>query len=185
MTSQIRPYRHEKSLGADMPQREINPATIELIKSFEGIPDGDPSTENLDPYLDPVSIWTIGWGHAIRYCGRFLKGEADRPQMRALYPSGITLSQAEILLHADLFDTGRDVLSMVDVKVSDNEYGALTSFAFNLGIGNLRSSTLLKELNANNHAGAAEQFRRWVYADGKVLPGLVRRREAERTLFLT
>lgn len=168
-----------------MAQRDVNQATIDLIKSFEGIPDGDPSTVNIDPYLDPVNIWTIGWGHAIRYDGRFLKGEADRAQVRALYPQGITLEQAEALLHGDLVDTGRDVQTMLGVEVSDNEFGALTSFAFNLGTGNLRSSTLLKKLNANDRAGAADQFLRWVRADGKVLPGLVKRRAAERSLFLS
>jgi lysozyme len=167
-----------------MTQREISQAAIDLVKSFEGIPDGNPATVNIDPYLDPVSIWTIGWGHAIRYGGRFLKGEADRAQMHALYPDGITLAQAETLLHADLMDTGRDVSTMLAVQVNDNEFGALASFAFNLGIGNLRSSTLIKALNANNRAVAADQFLRWVRADGKVLPGLVKRRAAERALFL-
>lgn len=167
-----------------MAQRDISQTAIDLVKSYEGIPDGDPSTVNIDPYLDPVNIWTIGWGHAIRYGGRFLRGEPDRAQMHALYPDGITLSQAEALLHGDLIDTGRDVLTMLAVQVNDNEFGALTSFAFNLGIGNLRSSTLLKMLNANDRAGAADQFLRWVRADGKVLPGLVKRRAAERALFL-
>ncbi len=163
---------------------DINQKAIDLIKSYEGIPDGDTATVNIDPYLDPVNIWTIGWGHAIRYGGRFLKGEADRAQMHALYPEGITLAQAEALLHADLIDTGRDVSTMLAVEVSDNEFGALASFAFNLGTGNLRSSTLLKKLNAGDRAGAADQFTRWVYADGKMLPGLVKRRAAERALFL-
>ena len=167
-----------------MAQRDISQKAIDLVKSFEGIPDGDPSTVNIDPYLDPVSIWTIGWGHAIRYDGRFLKGEADRAQMHALYPEGITLDQAEALLHADMIDTGRDVSTMLAVPVNDNEFGALVSFAFNLGTGNLRNSTLLKKLNAGDRPAAADQFLRWVRANGRVLPGLVRRRAAERALFL-
>ena len=167
-----------------MAQRDISQRAIDLVKSYEGIPDGDPATLNIDPYLDPVNIWTIGWGHAIRYGGRFLKGEADRVQARALYPDGITIDQAEALLHADLIDTGRDVLTMLTVALNDNEFGALTSFAFNVGANNLRSSTLLKKLNADDRTGAADQFTRWVYADGKKLPGLVRRRAAERALFL-
>lgn len=164
--------------------RDISQRTIDLVKSYEGIPDGDPATVNIDPYLDPVNIWTIGWGHAIRYGGRFLKGEADRAQPHALYPDGITIDQAEALLHADLIDTGRDVLSMLAVSLNDNEFGALTSFAFNVGANNLHSSTLLKKLNANDRAGAADQFTRWVYADSRKLPGLVKRRAAERALFL-
>lgn len=167
-----------------MAQRDICQKAIDLVKKYEGIPDGDPSTVNIDPYLDPVGIWTIGWGHAIRYQDRFLRGEADRPQMKALYPNGITMDQAVAMLHGDLIDAGRDVLSVVVVPLNDNEFGSLTSFTFNLGIGNLCSSTLLKMLNAGNRSGAADQFSRWVRAGGQILPGLVKRREAERALFL-
>ena len=94
-----------------MALREVNQATIDLVKLYEGLPDGDPATANIDPYLDPVDIWTIGWGHAITYQGRFLKGQADQLQVRALYPNGITLEQASSLLQADLMNAGRDVLS--------------------------------------------------------------------------
>lgn len=167
-----------------MAMREVNQATLDLVKQYEGLPDGDTGTGNIDPYLDPVDIWTIGWGHAISYQGRFLKGEAGRLQVKALYPNGITLAQAGSLLNGDLMNAGRDVASVVTVALNDNEFGALTSFAFNLGIGNLRSSTLLKKLNANDRAGAADQFGRWVLAGGKPLPGLVKRRAAERALFL-
>lgn len=167
-----------------MALREVNQATIDLVKLYEGLPDGDPATANIDPYLDPVDIWTIGWGHAITYQGRFLKGQADQLQVRALYPNGITLEQASSLLQADLMNAGRDVLSVVTVPLNDNEYGALTSFTFNLGIRNLSSSTLLKKLNANDRAGAADQFGRWTLAGGKSLPGLVKRRAAERALFV-
>lgn len=167
-----------------MAQRDICQEAIDLVRKYEGIPDGNPATANIDPYLDPVGIWTIGWGHAIRYQGRFLRGEADRPQAEALYPGGITMEQAVAMLHGDLIDAGRDVLSVVVVPLNDNEFGSLTSFAFNLGIGNLRSSTLLRKLNADDRVGAADQFTRWVRAGGKELLGLVKRREAERSLFL-
>jgi len=168
-----------------LPLREINPATVNLVKSFEGIPDGDPATVNIDPYLDPVNIWTIGWGHAIRYQNRFLKGAADQALVKSLYPQGITFDQAVALLHGDLVNAGRDVASLVGVPLNDNQFGALTSFTFNLGVGNLSSSTLLKKLNRADYSGAAEEFPRWVRAGGKVLPGLVKRRAAERELFLT
>jgi len=167
-----------------MPLRDISPATVNLVKRFEGIPDGDASTVNIDPYLDPVNIWSIGWGHAIRYQNRFLRGEADRALMKSLYPQGITLDQAVALLHGDLVNAGRDVASVVGAPLNDNQFGALTSFTFNLGVGNLASSTLLKKLNVQNYAGAADEFPRWVRAGGKVLPGLVARRAAERELFL-
>jgi lysozyme len=77
------------------------------------------------------------------------------------------------------------VSAAVTVPLNDNEFGALTSFTFNLGIGNLKSSTLLKKLNAGDRAGAADEFGKWVNAGGKPLPGLVKRRAAERALFLT
>lgn len=167
-----------------MAQRDICQDAIDLVKSYEGIPDGDPTTVNIDPYLDPVKIWTIGWGHAIRYQDRFLRGEADRALTKTLYPQGIALAQAETLLRADLINSGRDVLSVVSVSLNDNQFGAITSFTFNLGLGNLSSSTLLKKLNVHDYAGAANEFLRWVKANGETFPGLVARRTAERTLFL-
>ncbi|HET7831703.1 MAG TPA: lysozyme [Gallionella sp.] len=168
-----------------MPLRDVNQSTVDLVKSYEGIPDGDPTTVNIDPYLDPVNIWTIGWGHAIRYDDRFLRGEDDRALVKSLYPQGITKEQAEALLHADLVNAGRDVLSVIAVSLTDNQFGALTSFTFNLGLGNLTSSTLLKKLNVGDYSGAADEFPRWVKANGKTLPGLVKRRAAERNLFLS
>ena len=100
-----------------MPIREVNDATVDLIKSFEGIPDGDPSTVNLDPYLDPIGIWTIGWGHAISNGNAFLRGPANRAFAKSLYPGGLTQEQAEALLRSDLMDTGKDVLGVVAVDL--------------------------------------------------------------------
>ena len=67
--------------------RDVPREGIELIKSFEGIPDGDPTTVRIDAYLDPVGIWTIGWGHAITHNGRFLRG-AQNKAVAALAVSG-------------------------------------------------------------------------------------------------
>jgi lysozyme len=172
-------------VGTDQGLREISQAGLALIKAAEGLVDGDTSTVNIDPYLDPVGIWTIGWGHAIWHQVRFLRGDADRDLARSLYRGGLTEPQAERLLAADLMEAGRDVLAAVDVALNDNEYAALVSFTFNLGVGNLRSSTLLRLLNAGDRIGAAGQFGRWVLADGQRLPGLVKRRETERLLFLS
>lgn len=163
--------------------RDISRAGLELIKSFEGIPDGDPTTVKIDPYLDPVGIWTIGWGHAIRVGGQFLRGKQNRKAARDLYPGGITFEQAEQLLRGDLLDTCRDVAALVRVPLNDNQFAALVSFAFNCGSGNFAKSTLLKKLNARDYAGAAAEFARWNKAGGKVLAGLTRRREAEAELF--
>ena len=163
--------------------REINQAGLDLIKSFEGIPDGDPTTVNLDAYLDPVGIWTIGWGHAIRVGNDFLRGAQNRARARGLYPGGLTIAQAEALLRADLMDTCRDVEAAVKVPISDNQFGALVSFTFNLGAGNFRKSTLLRLVNARQFGPAAGEFQKWNKAGGKVLAGLTRRRVAEATLF--
>jgi GH24 family phage-related lysozyme (muramidase) len=170
------------------PLRDVPQEGIELIKSFEGIPDGDPSTVNIDAYLDPVGIWTIGWGHAIPWQGDFLRGAANKATARSLYPGGITKAQAETLLRGDLVDTAAGVSRLVQVALDDGQFGALVSFAFNAGLGNLGKSTLLRLLNGGDYAGAAQQFLVW--DKGRIngvlqsLPGLTRRRRAERALFL-
>lgn len=164
--------------------REINKRGLELVKSFEGIEDGDPTTVNLDPYMDPVGIWTIGWGHAIRYGSRFLRGQDDKEKAYALYSGGITLEQAETLLRSDLLESCRDVENAVKVELTDNQFAALVSFAFNLGIGSLQRSTLLKLLNQGLYNLASDKFLLWNKAGGKVLAGLTRRRLAEQDLFL-
>ena len=163
--------------------REINQAGLDLIKSFEGILDGNPATSNLDPYLDPVGIWTIGWGHAIVVGKDFLRGKENKAKAFALYPGGLTIAEAETLLRADVMDKCRDVDSLVKVSLNDNQYAAVVSFTFNLGVGNLKQSTLLKKLNAGDFEGAANEFRKWNKAGGRVLAGLTRRREAEAALF--
>ena len=97
----------------------------------------------------------------------------------------ITQEQADEYLVSDLNHAASSVNQMVSVDMSQDEFDALCSFAFNLGVGNLKSSTLLKKLNAGDKQGAADQFLVWNKAAGKVMAGLTRRREAERTLFLT
>lgn len=148
--------------------------------------DGDPSTVNLDPYADPVGIWTIGWGHAI--CDgphrELLRGRDAEERARDLYPGGITLDQAEALLREDMAGAARDVLAVVRVPLTDCQFGALVSFVFNVGLSHFRRSTLLRKLNDGDHVGAADEFRKWVFAKGVLLEGLIRRRKAERDLFV-
>ncbi|MBL8287424.1 MAG: lysozyme [Rubrivivax sp.] len=170
------------------PLRDVPQEAVELIKSFEGIVDGDPRTVNLDAYLDPLGIWTIGWGHALRFRGRFLRGAGDRGIARALFPGGITRVQAETLLRGDLVDCAACVQALVKPALTDAQFGALVSFAFNVGVAALAQSTLLRKLNARDAAGAADQFLVWNKGrrNGVLveLPGLTRRRRAERALFL-
>lgn len=168
--------------------RTISTAGLNLVKKWEGIMDGDPSTVNLDPYLDPVGIWTIGWGHAILdERGKFLRGPESRSKAFALYPGGITLAQAEVLLESDLLDASKDVSALAKVPLNDNQFSALVSFEFNAGA--LGRSTLLALLNAGDYAGAAAQFARWcrgrnAHGEMITLNGLVNRRNDERRLFL-
>jgi lysozyme len=158
--------------------RELNQAGLDLIKSFEGIEDGDPSTVNLDAYLDPVRIWTIGWGHAIVYGVHFLHGLGNKELARSLYPEGITKPQAEDLLRQDVAETVREVEHLVKDPLTDNQFAALVSFTFNLGPGNL--TKLLRKGLAN----VADRFLLFNQAGGKPLKGLTRRRQAERELWL-
>jgi lysozyme len=167
-----------------MTPRTVCNTAVSLVKQYEGIPGFGDGTGTIRPYLDPVGIWTIGWGHAIESGGHFLRGNAALPEVKALYPDGITVAQAEALLQSDLDRAGAGVLSVASAALNDNQYGALTSFTFNLGLANLRASTLLAELNSGNFSGAADQFLNWCHANGCVLPGLLKRRTAERSLFL-
>lgn len=157
-----------------------------IIKKWEGLEDGDPTTVNLDPYLCPADVATIGWGHAIRgKNGRLLRGRAGLEEARLMYPNGITMEEAEDLLKEDVFSTEVAVDDWIRVGVSQGQFDALVSFAFNVGIGNFRTSTLLKLLNAGKSNKAAEEFSRWKYSRGRVLAGLVSRRSEERDLFLS
>jgi lysozyme len=166
---------------------------IELIKAFEGIRDGDPSTVNLDPYLCPANVATIGWGHAVLDSkGRMLRGREGLDYARRLFPDGITLAMAEELLKADLAEREPDVEGLIQVDVTQGQFDALMSFAFNVGTDidadlvaeGLGDSTLLKKLNAGNYTGAADEFLKWNKSGGQVLVGLTRRRQAERAMFL-
>jgi lysozyme len=169
--------------------REINAAGLDIIKTFERPEDGDPKTVNLDPFLDPVGIWTIGWGHAIRFNGRLLRGAKDKAKAKALYQWGLTAAQAEQLLVADLLETCRDVESCVPSTLTDSQFSALVSLVFNIGFKAFRESTTRKQIIEGRLFKAADAILLWNKAtrpDGTkvVLPGLVRRRGMERALFL-
>lgn len=135
---------------------------VALIKTHEGL--------RLRVYRDAVGKATIGYGHLLR------PGETL---------TTITHAQAEELLSKDIASAESYVASMVHHPLNDNQFSALVSFVFNLGPGALARSQLLKSLNAGQINRASNQFMRWVYAGGKKLPGLVTRRRAEQTLFLT
>jgi len=145
----------------------VNQATIDLIKRNEGCV--------LDAYPDPATggdPWTIGYGHTGPDVAEGLS---------------ITQERAEELLRQDLgrFQDGVDDLIAENATISDSQYGAMVSLAFNIGLGNFRASSVLRDHNAGNNQAAADAFRMWNKAAGKVMNGLTRRREEERTLYLT
>jgi lysozyme len=144
---------------------KINSKGIQLIKTFEGC--------LLNAYLDSVKIATIGYGATYYQNGSKVK-IGDK----------ITQEQANELLvfHLGIFADGVD--DLIDSEINENQFSALVSFAFNLGLGNLKKSTLLKKVNQNpEDKTIADEFLRWNKAGGKVLPGLTRRRKAESELY--
>lgn len=142
--------------------RQVNDAGVELIKEFEGC--------RLKAYLCPAGVPTIGYG-------------ATGPDIRL----GMTWTQeqADDRLAEDIHQFAAAVDEALQVDCSDNEFAAMVSLAFNIGAGAFERSTLLRMVNTGDFAGAAHQFVRWSKAGGRTLPGLLRRREAERDLFLT
>jgi lysozyme len=141
--------------------RAVNAAGIALIKDYEGL--------HLTPYLCPAKVWTVGYGHTRNV----------RPGMK------ITAAQADQLLADDLNLTARAVARLVTVALTDNQFAALVSFAFNVGAGNLEGSTLLKLLNRGWYEQVPAQLTRWNKAGGEALGGLSRRRAAEARLWNT
>ena len=142
----------------------INAAGLQLIKEFEGL--------RLDAYICPAGVWTVGYGST---------GEHVYPGQT------ITEPEAEELLRKDLWRFEDCVSSRVKVELTDMEYAALVSFAFNCGCGALQESTLLRRLNAGEPKPRVftEELPKWCRGGGQVLPGLVRRREAEVALALS
>ncbi|CAB4473834.1 lysozyme-like protein [Rhizophagus irregularis] len=144
--------------------RRINVEGLNLIKKFEVF------KENF--YDDPVGIKTIGYGHNC-------KANKDSDKIKA----PISIKEAEELLRKDLVKF-EDYVNKQVPELNSNQFSAVVSFAYNLGCDKLRTSILLKKLKAGDTQGASEEFGRWVHAKRKRLPGLVRRREDERQLFL-
>jgi lysozyme len=136
-------------------------ACFDLIKKFEGL--------SLKAYLCPAKVWTIGYGHT--------KGVKAGDT--------ITQAQADKMLADEVSAFAFSVFPLIKVPVNQNQFDALVSFAYNVGTGALGKSTLLRRLNEKQYSVAADEFLKWNKAGGVVLKGLVRRREAERLLFLS
>jgi lysozyme len=139
--------------------RKVSDKGLSLIKEFEGCV--------LKAYLCPAKVWTIGYGHT--------KG----------VKAGQTITQfeADELLRLDVED--HDISDLLgDAPTTQDQFDAMSSLAFNIGLTRFAGSTVLKRHKLGNRLGAANAFLMWKLSNGKVLPGLVRRREAERRLYL-
>lgn len=161
---------NEKKVKKNIKQNEtnvfnINAKGIELIKYFEGF--------ERHIYKDVAGFETIGYGHLIR------------GYEREKFLSGITKKQAEKLLCKDIKKFEGYVKKYVNVKLNENQFSALVSFCFNLGPNAFFSSTLRQKINRLEFFEASFEFEKWVYAGGVKFNGLLKRRLAEKKLFLT
>lgn len=168
---------------------KISQDGINLIKYFESLHDGDLSKVGLQPKMCPAGYWTEGYGHVIIHNGRMLEGVENKELAYQL--SKIKTEEDAIkTLMDDLTRYEDTVNTYVKIAITQSQFDALTSFTYNVGKGNFRSSTLLKKLNNlvyNNNRlleEVATEFLRWNKAKGKVLKGLTLRRIAEKNLFL-
>lgn len=138
---------------------------IELIKTFEGC--------KLKAYKCPANVWTIGYGNTY-YEDKSRVKEGDV----------ITLERAKALLEMILHDFELGVDNNTVDTITQNQFDALVDFAYNCGTGNLKSSTLLRKVNANpNDATIKDEFLKWIRANGKTMQGLINRRKAETELY--
>ena len=143
--------------------RHLTDEGLALIKRFEGFAS--------EIYICPGGWPTIGYGHVVR----------DGEQVR--FADGIDEATAEDLLRRDVESAERAVPRLIRVPLEDGQFDALSSFAFNLGAGALQRSTLRRKVNREEHAAVPAEFQRWVWAGGRKLKGLIRRREAEAKLY--
>lgn len=148
---------------------QVPAIAVTLARHFEGfnrVPKNDP-LRMAHPYLCPAGFWTIGFGH--------LCDQAHPP---------MTQDEAEIYLAHDLVNALAATLRACPVLATGSEQrlAAIVDFTFNLGAGRLQTSTLRRRINQRDWASAAQELRRWVHGGGKVLPGLVARREMEAAL---
>lgn len=151
-------------------------AGINLIKGFEGL--------SLTAYKDAVGVWTIGYGHTGD--GAVNSGTSDKPKVTPIYAGEtITQKQADMFLISDISVAETEVNKANETSLNQNQFDALVSFCYNVGVGAYQASTLLRLVNESLFRDAADQFGLWVTdGDGHTIEGLVNRRRAEKALFL-
>ena len=156
----------------------IDKRAIEMIKHHEGV--------RTKPYRCPALLWTVGVGHVIDPTHIRVKLEERK---NLAIPAGWdrTLSMEEVdeILQKDLASFEAGVRRLCPNDLTPGRLGALVSFAFNVGLGNLQRSTIRMKHNRGEFQEAADAFLMWTKAGGKELPGLVKRRKDERALYLS
>ena len=167
---------------------QINQKTVDLVKQFEGLHDNDLSRVGLQPKLCPAGVYTIGYGRALTDSnGNLLRGKENEAEAYRQY-AALTEQEAEAMLQEDLQEFSNFVLRQLIKLPTENQFGAMTSLAYNIGANAFKNSSVLRYFNQGDILKAADSFLLWTKATVKgekvVLPGLVRRRKAERLLFL-
>lgn len=173
----------------------ISPLAVELIKHFESAHDGNPSKAGLQPKMDPIGIWTVGYGRALRdKNGRFLRGEKDRAEAAAHPLSNLSIEEATALLKEDLETLYMPLVHKLvrPWRFNDDQLGALCSFAYNCGTHyrNRKGQRIPYRIWDNAMTLKGEALKNYwensvIRGGGRVLPGLIRRRKAEYHLFST
>lgn len=141
--------------------RHVTEDGLRLIRRFEGF--------SAVPYLCPAGYLTVGYGHVVKNPDAFRQP--------------ITEDEAVRILSVDVETAERAVLRLISAPLTDGQFDALASFTFNLGAGALQRSTLRRKANREEHEDVPAEFLRWVWAGGRKLNGLIRRRQAEAALY--
>jgi len=140
--------------------------TLNLIKRLEGL--------SLTPYKDSGGKWTIGYGHLITRSENYL-----------LNPKGITEKIADTLFINDVIEKEKDIQRLVKVPLNIAQHDALVSLVFNIGAGNFKKSTMLKNINKKQFSIAANEFPKWRFINKKESAGLLKRRAIEQEIFIS
>ena len=159
---------------------------IDIIKHYESLHDGDLKVGGLQPKVCPAGYITAGWGRVLTSkTGKMLMNTEYDWTIARKIAGTITEATADAWLRDDLAEFESKVRSMVTVKLEPHQIGALVSFTYNVGLGNFRTSTMLKLINSGKLNEVYPQFLRWVNAGGRLLGGLVCRRQTEADYWST
>jgi lysozyme len=158
---------------------KVSPAALKMIKHHEGV--------RVKPYRCPALLWTVGVGHVID--PNHIKVPFEERRSLPI-PDGwdrvLSMDEVDTILAQDLNRFERGVARLCPAAVnSQGVFDALVSFSFNVGLGNLQRSGLRMKTNRGEFTDAAEEFMKWTKAAGRVLPGLVKRRQDERSMYLS